>query len=265
MNITVSNYPDQTRGLDFSQFPEAIQKGHAFLEKGGINLYSKSDSIKKTVDLYLEKLNTLAIQDKKAETRKAKVQKRSSYKAKSRVKRLVKKISASTTKKASTGSKKAQSSKLKAERKSASRKRPVKKKVSAATKKKVKTKKVVHKPLKTKPVEKPIQSRKVFSRELQILKRFANMHDKVKTIRSIELLHNLCKGVIERKQVKDHKSLVTHVKTSTGEFLTKMRAAKLDSVNVQIKSETLVKYSKTIAGAKESLRVSYLSGIDSKT
>ena len=105
MNITVSNYQNQTRGLDFSQFPEAIQKGHAFLEKGGVNLYSKSESIKKTVDLYLEKLNTLAIQDKKAEVRKVKAQKRSSFKAKSRGSNPMLKTSASTTKKASESKK----------------------------------------------------------------------------------------------------------------------------------------------------------------
>jgi len=91
------------------------------------------------------------------------------------------------------------------------------------------------------------------------------MHNKVKTIRSIELLHNLCKGVLERKQVKNHKPLVLHIKKSTGEFLAKMRAAKLESVNVQIKAETLVKFKSAIAGAKERLRVSYLSGLDSKT
>ena len=34
---------------------------------------------------------------------------------------------------------------------------------------------------------------------------------------------------------------------------------------MQIKSETLAKYSKVIAGTKESLRVSYLSGVDAKT
>lgn len=91
------------------------------------------------------------------------------------------------------------------------------------------------------------------------------MHDKVKTIRSIELLHKLCAGLMSNGQLKDHKGLVTHIKKSTGTFIIQMKAAKLGSVKVTIKADTLAKFTKAITGAKERLRVSYLSGVDTKT
>lgn len=258
MKITVSNYTDQTKGLDFTQFPETIQKGHDFMQRAG-GMYAKSDGIKKTIDLYINKLNEL--QAKKHMDTQVQV-----------VKPTQSEVSKSSPipdkKKATTGSAKkvkAKSVKPLAKRKPATKKVPAKRKSTASIRKKAITKKIVHKPLKVNAVEKPVQQRKVFSRELQIIKRFANMHDKVKTIRSIELLHKLCAGLVSKGQLKDHKSLVTHIKTSTGSFITQMKAAKLDSVKVTIKADTLAKFTKAITGAKERLRVSYLSGIDSKT
>jgi len=100
--------------MDFAQFPEALQKGHDFVGKAS-SMYGKSDGIKKTIDLYLDKLN--ALQAPKAEPnneikarvkRNAKAVKRKGFKARSRGKKVVKATSTETTKKA-------QSSKLKAE------------------------------------------------------------------------------------------------------------------------------------------------------
>ncbi|HYC29497.1 MAG TPA: hypothetical protein VEB42_11780, partial [Chitinophagaceae bacterium] len=59
--ITVNNYHDKIAKVDFSSMPEAIRKGHEFVKKvtnNGANwdTYHASETIKKTVDTYFEKL-----------------------------------------------------------------------------------------------------------------------------------------------------------------------------------------------------------------
>lgn len=60
--ITIDNYFHKTPELNFSQLPETLRKGHEFILKGSKNgaswtFYSSSPTIKKTVDIYLDKLN----------------------------------------------------------------------------------------------------------------------------------------------------------------------------------------------------------------
>jgi hypothetical protein len=62
--ITVENYFKEIGKVDLPNLPEAIRKGHEFLSKASSNgsswaSYHSSDAIKKTVDLYLSKLNEL--------------------------------------------------------------------------------------------------------------------------------------------------------------------------------------------------------------
>lgn len=62
--ITVENYFKEIGKVDLTNLPEAIQKGHEFILKATSNgsswaSYHSSDAIKKTVDLYLSKLNEL--------------------------------------------------------------------------------------------------------------------------------------------------------------------------------------------------------------
>jgi hypothetical protein len=56
--ITASNYLAQSANLPIAELPEVLRKGHdmaaSAISKG---FYEKSDGIKKTIDLYLEKLN----------------------------------------------------------------------------------------------------------------------------------------------------------------------------------------------------------------
>ncbi|MBS1586499.1 MAG: hypothetical protein JSS82_13240 [Bacteroidetes bacterium] len=59
--ITVNNYHDKIAKVDFSTMPEAIRKGHEFVKKVTSNgaswdNYHASDTIKKTIDTYFEKL-----------------------------------------------------------------------------------------------------------------------------------------------------------------------------------------------------------------
>lgn len=77
--ITIDNYFNKVNSLDFSSYPDALKKGHEFVQKATNNgsswvSYHSSEAIKKTVDIYLSKLNEFVNSSSKAEkkqTRKA--------------------------------------------------------------------------------------------------------------------------------------------------------------------------------------------------
>lgn len=75
--IATNNYFKEIDKIDFSKLPEAFRKGHEFLERAtdrGNNWtsYQSSDSIKKTIDIYLAKLNEFVNNNKKAGIRQRK-------------------------------------------------------------------------------------------------------------------------------------------------------------------------------------------------
>ena len=60
--ITTENYHNNTSSIDFSKLPEALRKGHDFVKKVTNNgshwdNYHASETIKKTIDTYFEKLS----------------------------------------------------------------------------------------------------------------------------------------------------------------------------------------------------------------
>ncbi len=68
--ITIANYHDKIKQLDFSTLPEVIRKGHDFVKKitnngSSWDTYHSSETIKKTVDVYFEKLSSFLNTDKK--------------------------------------------------------------------------------------------------------------------------------------------------------------------------------------------------------
>jgi len=70
--ITIDNYFHKITDIDFSILPEALRKGHEFILKGSKNgeswrFYSSSPTIKKMVDIYLNKLNEYAGKNGKGE------------------------------------------------------------------------------------------------------------------------------------------------------------------------------------------------------
>jgi hypothetical protein len=70
--IATNNYFNQVNNIDFSSLPEAFKKGHEFLVKATNNgeswtSYQSSDTVKKTIDIYLAKLNEFVNANKKAE------------------------------------------------------------------------------------------------------------------------------------------------------------------------------------------------------
>ena len=73
--ITHQNYHDIFSTIDFSKLPEALRKGHEFVKKVTNNgshwdNYHSSETIKKTIDTYFEKLNEFVGKNKKAGTAK---------------------------------------------------------------------------------------------------------------------------------------------------------------------------------------------------
>jgi hypothetical protein len=60
--ITIHNYFDKVSNIQFNTLPAALQKGNEFVTKAtsngtNWNSYQNSEAIKKTIDLYLERLN----------------------------------------------------------------------------------------------------------------------------------------------------------------------------------------------------------------
>jgi hypothetical protein len=74
--ITYKNYHDILSTINFANLPEALRKGHDFVKKVTNNgstwdNYHSSDTIKKTIDTYFEKLSAYTSQNKKSETGKS--------------------------------------------------------------------------------------------------------------------------------------------------------------------------------------------------
>ena len=70
--ITTNNYFSQIHSVDFSSMPDTLKKGHEFVVKatgngGNWDSYQSSDTIKKTIDIYLSKLNEFVNNDMKSE------------------------------------------------------------------------------------------------------------------------------------------------------------------------------------------------------
>lgn len=75
--ITINNYFNKISELDQAALPDALKKGHEFVVKAtrdGANWasYHGSETIKKTIDIYLNKLNEFIKNNTKAERKKTK-------------------------------------------------------------------------------------------------------------------------------------------------------------------------------------------------
>ncbi len=69
--ITTNNYFEKIQSINFSSLPEALQKGNEFVRKAtnngtDWNAYQNSDAIKKTIDLFIAKLNETIASPNKA-------------------------------------------------------------------------------------------------------------------------------------------------------------------------------------------------------
>lgn len=78
--IATNNYFNKVTTINFSDLPEAFKKGHEFLVKATNNgeswaSYQSSDTVKKTIDIYLAKLNEFVNASKDAERKQQKREK----------------------------------------------------------------------------------------------------------------------------------------------------------------------------------------------
>jgi len=82
--ITIDNYFNKTAAINFSSYPEALRKGHELVLKATNNgsswtAYHSSDTIKKTIDLYLSKLSEFLRENNKAGDKQSKSGKQQSH------------------------------------------------------------------------------------------------------------------------------------------------------------------------------------------
>lgn len=75
--ITIDNYFNKVNSFDLKSLPEALKKGHEFVLKATSNgsnwvSYHSSEPIKKTVDMYLSKLNEFVGSNNKADRKQTK-------------------------------------------------------------------------------------------------------------------------------------------------------------------------------------------------
>ena len=180
--ITIENYFSEFDKLSKGNtLPEALQKGAEFVEKVTLErtswtAYNTSGTIKKTIDLYLERLNEYAAslkqQDKK-ETPKVKA------------KKAVPKKQATTAKKPKAASKKKpKKAKAKPKKKQAKPSKP----------------KTRNKTLRELAYERAEKVERV-SDALKLIKRFVLMHDKVKTRHQVRLFINALQRAIAEKRI----------------------------------------------------------------
>jgi hypothetical protein len=78
--IATNNYFTQVNSIDFSALPDAFKKGHEFLVKATDNgnswaSYQSNNTIKKTIDIYLARLNEFVNSNKEAERKLRKKEK----------------------------------------------------------------------------------------------------------------------------------------------------------------------------------------------
>lgn len=75
--ITIDNYFDKSSEIDFSALPDALKKGHELVVKAtndgaSWTSYHSSETIQKTIDIYLAKLNEFTGNSNKAERKQSK-------------------------------------------------------------------------------------------------------------------------------------------------------------------------------------------------
>ena len=167
--ITIQNYYTETAGLKQTDLPLTLWKGHQFVNKVTQNgnswdAYHASASIKKTIDLFLDKLNDFMAKKGGSKPTTSKPKK-------------------DTPKK--TSPKTARTTKPKV-------------KPSTPTSKTVKTKKKTARELAYEKAEKV----ETISVELKMIKRFVLMHDKVKTQNQIRLFINALQKAIVEKRIR---------------------------------------------------------------
>ncbi len=212
--ITITNYYKEKKSLQLSSLPETLKKGWSFVDKvtqdgASWDAYHSSDSIKKTVDLYLSKLNEFVNSNKPKETKT----------------KLTATKSKQTTRKPTT------------------RRKPTTS--SSRTSKLSKREEAYQKADKV----------ELISPELKLIKRFALMHEKVKTQNQIRLFINALQRAITEKRIRKtspHAKEIMEIQDSLINLMGKFKSAN-DSIKIELSDKKRSHYL-TLVGKQAELR-----------
>jgi hypothetical protein len=176
--ISLTNYATSIQSVDINSLPQTLQEGHQFFVEAE-SVYDQDESIRETIDIYLQKLNEyLEAKESKAENPPELKKTKSSSSPK--VKR---KLS------------------------------PAKTKDKAPQKSKAPSKKP---PLKSKPakLKSKIQPKMVASqsKDVAFIKRFVNMHNRVKSRHQINLFIKALQKAIVGREIRKTSRHASHIK-----------------------------------------------------
>jgi hypothetical protein len=176
--ISIANYFQSFKSVDVNSLPQVLQEGHQFFIEAE-SVYDQDDSIKETIDIYLQKLNEyLRAKDSNAETdslpKEVNNKSTSPPKAKNRVNTV---------------------------------------KAKVPNKKRVPGKKD---PLKSKSVKPASKSHPKMvasqSKDVVFIKRFVNMHNRVKSRHQINLFIRALQKAIVGREIRKTSKHAHHIK-----------------------------------------------------
>jgi len=229
--ITASNYLSRVSGIDFSLLPPPLQKGDELtrkaLERGG-EAYQNSETVRRVVDAYLEKLNrSVALKpDPKADKepweggpkREAVPSTSAAMRVVSKKKPASKSASKPATKSTST-KKRATPTKKAAPRRRAARKPDTAERVS------------------------------LMPPEVSLIRRYAAMHGKVRTrVQLLRLLSSLQKAMVE-KRIRKTSPYATEVLQIQDQLIGAIERMRGEAAEIAINEKKLERY-REIAGSK---------------
>lgn len=244
--ITVSNHNQRITEVDLSTAPEAIKKGKDFFEKAA-SMYGNSDTIKKTIDLYISKLNEFAAQKQQAKESAKPTPKKS-------VKSVAKKptqINTDSTEKKKTVRKKSEKSVQSVASKKSARK-------------KVQRKSAAKKPITTstnnRPAKAPVTVKKL-SLELQVIKSFAGMNGKTYSAVVFKNKHKQISNYLNDDKIHDHKAIILEIKSKLNKVITSLDEHTATNATINIDKEFEAKCRQIVKSGTVRLRTEFIAGI----
>lgn len=213
--INHNNYYDKIKNIDFYNLPDALKKGHEYVNKATNNgasweAYHGSDAIKKVVDMYFSKLNEYSANNYKAEIKQHKEEHRKQsdkeVMKEAMIKQGIVNPDGSPTKKASR---------------------------------------------KTSEEEKSNGEKLVerIPEEVRFIRRFLNLNGKTKTKDDIlRFINALQKAILEKRirKTSGHAKEIKHIQDSLIKTFNSMRA----KIKLEITDKTYTEFKETAAGEK---------------
>jgi len=104
---------------------------------------------------------------------------------------------------------------------------------------------------------------KRFSQELQLIKRFANLDGKQKTVSALQSFHKSLGKTL--KQQPDRKPILSDMFNRLKETLHKAESNSITHINVNLEKAFKEKLAKSIKSAKPKVKLEYLAGVEKKS